>query len=287
MFRHYSRTILLAGLPLLVSATVFGQDFRMYTAVYDESAATNQRRSEKPEPVSSSLTLFHAGKVYDYISSIGEVTIYEPAHNRFTVLNTSRRMSATVDVDEINHKLRVAEDEVRNRISELIQQDGSDNSSLREVLKFQLKPEFEETYDAQRKRLTLKSPHMLYEVRCADPETQSAIDPEAVEVYLRFADWVKKLNYVLHPRPILPYPRLSLNDSLRRRKLLPTQVELQADIGTKLHLKAEHQIHWNLSDSDRSLIEGWETMLHDKETRQVPIRRYQETILVSRAKKKR
>ena len=259
----------------------------MYTAVYDESARAGQRRSEKPEPVSSSLTLFHAGKVYDYISSIGEVTIYEPAHNRFTVLNTSRKLSATVDVDEINHKLGIAEKAVRNRISELIQQDGSDNSSLREVLAFQLKPEFEETYDEQRKRLTLKSPHIQYAVRCADPESQSAIDPEAVDVYLRFADWVSKLNYVLHPRPVLPHPRLSLNESLRRRNLLPTQVELRAEIGTKLHLKAEHQIHWDLSDSDRSLIEGWESLLRSKETRHVPIQRYQEIILEIRTKKKR
>lgn len=259
----------------------------MYTAVYDETAPFHQRRSGNREPVSSSLTLFHAGKVYDYISSIGEVTIYEPAHNRFIVLNTSHKLSATVDVDEINHKIRFAEDVVRKRILELAQQTDSDNSRLREVLAFQLKPEFEETYDEQRKRLTLKSPHILYEVRCADPETQSAIDPEAVTVYLRFADWVSKLNYVLHPRPVLPHPRLSLNESLRRRNLLPTQVELRADIGTKLHLKAEHQIHWDLSDSDRSLIEGWESMLRNKETRHVPIQRYQETILEIRKKKKR
>ena len=34
----------------------------------------------------TALTLFHAGRVYDYMEELGEVVILEPVHNRFTVL---------------------------------------------------------------------------------------------------------------------------------------------------------------------------------------------------------
>jgi len=279
-------TILLAGMLSLASTTALSQEFRVYTAVYDVSASS-QGRSEKPEPVARSLTLFHAGKVYDYIQAIGEVTIFEPAHRRFTILSTPRKLATTVDVDEINHILKIAEEAVTNRITELRQKNESRFSVLQASLEFQLNPDFEETYTENVKQLTLRSPSLQYVIQCADPKSQEAISPENVTAYLRYADWVCRLNYVLRPGVLLPQPRLALNESLRRRNLLPTQVELKSDTGAQINLRAEHKIQWALTEQDRSFIDGWESMLRSRKTRNVPFRRYQETVLAGKPKQKR
>ncbi|MCH7988421.1 MAG: hypothetical protein IID46_04630 [Planctomycetes bacterium] len=286
MSRKLSETILLAGMVSLVSTTLFGQEFRVYTAVYDVSASNNGKAG-KQDPVFRSLTLFHAGKVYDYISAIGEVTIFEPAHSRFTILSTSRKLATTVDIDEINHKLKTAEEVVKNRITELRQKNESKFSALQAALQFQLDPDFEETYLKEAKQLTLRSPNLQYVVQCADPKSQKAIAPENVTAYLRYADWICRLNYVLHPGALLPPPRLALNESLRRRNLIPTQVELKAAAGAQINLRAEHKIQWELTKLDRSLIDRWETMLRSKKTRDVPFRRYQETVLAGNPKQRR
>jgi hypothetical protein len=278
--------ILLAGMLSLVSTAVFGQEFRVYTRMYDVSASF-PGRGGKSEPVARSLTLFHAGKVYDYISSIGEVTIFEPAHDRFTILSTSRKLATTVDVDEINHILKSVEDVVKDRITELRQKNDSKLSTLQAALQFQLDPAFEESYTEDVKQLTLRSPNLQYVIQCADSKSQAAITPENVTAYLRYADWICRLNYVLHPDALLPQPRLALNESLRRRNLIPTQVELKADVGVQKNLRAEHQIQWELTELDRSFIDGWESMLRSRNTRNVPFRRYQETILAGNPKQKR
>jgi hypothetical protein len=286
MSRKLPETIVLAGMLSLVSSAVFGQEFRVYTAVYDVSVSP-RGTSEKPDPVARSLTLFHAGKVYDFIRTIDEVTIFEPAHGRFSILSTSRNLATTVDVDEIHHKLKTAEEVVKNRITELRQNNESKFSALQAALEFQLDPDFEETYADDLKQLTLRSPNLHYVIQCADPKSQKAIAPENVAAYLRYADWICRLNYVLSPGALLPQPRLALNESLRRRNLIPTQVELKAAAGARLNLRAEHKIQWELTELDRSLIDRWETMLRSKKTRNVPFRRYQETVLSGKLKPKR
>ena len=167
------------------------------------------------------------------------------------------------------------------------QKNDSKFSSLQAALEFQLDPDFEETYAEDMQQLTLKSPNLQYVIQCADPKSQEAITPENVTAYLRYADWICRLNYVLHPGVLLPRPRLALNEGLRRRNLIPTQVELKAAAGAQISLRAEHKIQWELTELDRSLIDGWETMLRTKNTRKVPFRRYQETVLAGKPKQKR
>lgn len=285
MLRRIVKMILLTNLLALGPAAVFAQEFRSYTAIYDEAASFG-RNSEKSEPVARIITLFHAGKVYSYISEIGEVTIFEPAHDRFTILNTTRKMTTVVPLDEVSHKLKLARNEVRKRIEELAQNGDKQNESLQAALQFQLDPQFEETYDEQTRTLTVKNPYLQYVARCADPESQKALSPEIVTAYLRYADWIRKLNYVLHPGPILPQSRLSLNESLLHRKLIPTELELKANLGRQIHLRVEHKIHWELSQEDRNFIGAWESMIRSRNVRNILLIRYQEAVLEGRSKKK-
>ena len=63
------------------------QDMRVYTTV------SRKGTDGAWEPYSHSLTLLHAGKVYDFMEEVGEVVIYEPMDGRFIFLDSSYRMA--------------------------------------------------------------------------------------------------------------------------------------------------------------------------------------------------
>jgi hypothetical protein len=76
-----------------------------------------------------------------------------------------------------------------------------------------------------------------------------------------------------------PAPRMALNDSLRRRGLIPVEVELQTDIEGRIHLRARHVIHWQLDGRERGLIHQWETLLKSRTLRRVTFHEYQRAVL--------
>ena len=66
----------LLSLPGFLNA----QEMRVYTTVRNlRGSAVSEDRAPV---VARSLTLFHAGKVYDYVEAAKELTIFEPAHHR-------------------------------------------------------------------------------------------------------------------------------------------------------------------------------------------------------------
>src|SRR5688572_4319236 len=79
-----------------------GQDMSVYTTV-----SAVGKSSAKPEVIGRSLTLFHAGKVYDYMEDVGEVVILEPINNRFVILG-SNYLASRVDQAELQQFLKVA-----------------------------------------------------------------------------------------------------------------------------------------------------------------------------------
>jgi len=305
MSRMTVEVLLFAVLSMQITTAAFAQEFGVVTSVYDEGAADwglrikNKKKrnrgthgsgsSEFHDPklartriCSHSVTLFHAGKVYDYIDEIGEVTIFEPAHSRFTLLDTNRKMATTVEFDEIKHLLKIARRETEEHVVRL-EKNGSPNSlKVAGPLRFQLNPRFNEHFDATKKQLTLSSRYLRYQARCAEVNS-----PEIVDVYLRYADWICKLNYVLHPHLLLPEPRLALNASLLRKRLIPVEVDLRAEFENPLHLRAEHRFHWELNRTDRSVITRFETMLKKKTTRRLTFQEYQRVLWTRTADKKR
>lgn len=262
------------GLVLASSQLVSAQDFRIYTRVYDAGAAQNVR----PTVIGNSLSLFHAGKVYDHVENEheSEVIIFEPAHQRFTILSTSRSLATTVHFDEIKRKLKLAQNVTHDHIQTLLRQQPPASPETVEKLKFPLEPTFQTQIGNDGDSLACSSKYLTYRVQCAQVE-----ESQTVEVYLNYADWMARLNYVLHPHALYPEPRLALNAVLRSQGKVPTQVELQSNIGMPIHLRAEHQIHWKLDVTDRSLIHEWESLLRSESTRQVSFQEYQRALLVS------
>lgn len=257
--------------------TAVAQEFRIYTRVHKEQSAGRAVGSgrEQSVVVARTLTLFHAGKTYDYINSVGEVIIFEPAHERFTILNTSRAMATRVKFSELTDMLGVAREEFRRYLARP-QADGGPTPEVAAALRFQLAPEFETEYDESQRVVRLSSPFVRYIVSCSPPKT-----PEAVETYFRYADWMCRLNYVLHPQSQFPPPRLALNGALRSRDLMPVEVRLTVEGETPARLRAEHQFHWQLDSTDRSLIHHWEMVLKDPATRRVSFSEYQRAMLVN------
>jgi hypothetical protein len=260
-------------LVVVCGGAATGQDVRIYTPVHDATAKAIVARS---------LTLFHGGKVYDHIDTLGEVIIFDPVNSQFILLSTQREMVATAHFDEIIRRLKIARDELQKSLAQPHDQTNPRTNRTLAALKFQLQPKFEEAWDPQQQQLSLVSPHMSYVVRCSQPERAKFTD-----IYLRYADWMCRLNYVLHPHAVLPGPRLAVNASLRNRQMIPVEVQLRADIESGIHLRAEHQIQWTLGPTGRKQIHHWETLLRGETVREVPLAKYQAAFVLSQAKKRR
>lgn len=259
-----------------ITNTARAQDFKVYTPVFDLKAAeTSPRAGQRPQTpiVARSLTYFHAGKAYDYIEAEDEVLIYEPNAKRFTVLHNTRSMATTITFDELEVMVQAAESKAQTYVKNA-REKAAEHTAQLEMIKFQLQPTFKEVFDRQKNTLVLKSPYMNYLVK------GKAVDsPERVQFYLKYCDWMARLNYVLHPQAPLPGPRLTLNGSLKKFNLMPVEVTLQAAIGSGINLKAEHTIDWQLDSHDRDRIHQWQTQLASDEIQLVAFSRFREVKL--------
>jgi hypothetical protein len=264
------RCSFLLALVLFAAAPCYGQEFGIFTKVYDESTAA---ADAKPTVVARSLTLFHAGRVYDFMQSEGEVIIFEPMQNRFTVLNTKLQIATTVHTDQIKHLLQTARRHADERCRKLRASGRKTDASTAAMLAFQLKPDFHNEFDGKTKSLSMISPHLRYDVRLEIVATK-----EHARSYRNYADWVHRLNFVMQPRLLLPGPRLALNEAVAEKQALPLEVKLRLNSEPAVQLRAEHLINWKLDRKDRLMINGWNTLLALPSTKKVPLRRYQELL---------
>ncbi|MBI3464119.1 MAG: hypothetical protein HY000_13840 [Planctomycetes bacterium] len=239
----------------------------------------NRIYRDAPTPESETLTLFHQGKAYDYIDALGEVTIFEPAGKCFVVFDPGRQLAAEVALDEIEQRQSRARAQTRSRLDELAKKTDETSQELVRLGRFLLEPQFNETYDDKAGALTFASPYLVYRIHAirlpesaASPQDQQAGDvggPDALAAdaaapgaaspgrsaplaqQLRdYWDWHARLNQLLNPRSLPPQPRLAVNASLFRRKLVPTEVELSIHIGQAVRLRTTHEVGWQLSADD-------------------------------------
>jgi hypothetical protein len=256
---------------LFAAVPCFGQEFCIFTTIYDESSAATA--DAKPPVVARPVTLFHAGRVYDWMPTQGEVIIFEPMQDRFTVLNTKQQIATTVHTDEIKHLLQSAR-RLAGESGRKLRAGGRPADALRAgMLAFQLKPDFRHEFDAKAKSLSLISPHLRYDVRLEFVETK-----EYAEAYRKYADWVNRLNFVMQPRLLLPGPRLALNKALAEKQALPLEVKLRLNTTPAVQLRAAHVIQWKLERKERQMINSWNTLLTRPTTKKVPLRQYQKLL---------
>ena len=148
------------------------------------------------------------------------MTIFEPAHERFIIIDGSRRKVVVVPFEYLENCLFRRRPRPSGKLKSSAGM-GPRTRRQADLLQFRLTPKLTEKYDARKQLLTMNSPFLSYEVECGAHEST-----EAIQRYLNFADWVQRLNYLLNGRAMPPGPRLELNEALRRRNMLPTEVTL-------------------------------------------------------------
>ena len=257
------------------------QEMRVYTTVRNRRAAAARDAVERAPVIARSLTLFHAGKVYDYVDATKELTIFEPAHHRFTLLSEKRSVASEVTQDEVRQYLTLVEQEGWKQVATSTQPPETAQGKSLTWLRFQLKPDFDIAFDAAKNVLTLTDRAARYHVEVQPPPSRTE-----VETYLRFADAAAELNSVLHAQAPLPRPRLALNGELRQREMLPVVVDLKA-MEDRLHLQARHEWTWKFQSTDRQLISDWESRLNNVGLRRVGFRQYQQEALATEVSRSR
>lgn len=250
------------------------QDFRVVTKVSQWIPETGEWSQ-----AARSLTLFHAGKVYDKVEEIGEVVIFEPLHNRFVILS-SNDTGTVVHREELLQFLQIARAETTRYLGELQTRTDENSRAASAVIRSQLDPEFgPPQFDPSHSgRLQLLSRAISYDVK-----TETVEQPQVVDEYLQYADWAARLNHVLHPQSLFPAPRIALNQVLRERQRIPVEVNLRIAAPEEVRLKAEHRFEWKLQDFDKADIRNWEQIRESSDVRWLNFRDYQRELLASLA----
>lgn len=243
------------------------QEFRVYTSVHAGEAAARR-------VVARSLTLFHAGRVYDHMEDVGELVIFEPLQQRFILIRDS--LATELSLDELQKMLSAATASAEEYAAELAASREPQARLAHEQLVFQLRPRFETHFDANAARLTLTGSQLRYVVK-----TSPAAPADVLEAYLRYADWTARLNTVLHSQGTFPGPREVLNRTLAEKQLLPVSVTLQGRTPRELQLVAEHEFRWQLQTIDRDLIHQWERLRESDRLAWVSFREYHQKLLAA------
>ncbi len=241
---------------LLLATTIntgAAQEFMVTTKLYQQQPTETL--------VARSMSVFHAGRVYDYVDTVGELTVFEPAQKRFLIVNTGGMVATVLSFADIETYIYQTEARAKQIVA---QKDGANLAAIA----FQLKPDFETSYDKARKQLQLNHSLLSYNVECAEGSE------EALATYCNYINWTAKLNYILHPQ-VLPNPRLALNAALESHRVLPLELKLDSNLGSGLHLKAVHKYYWRLDDGTRRQIVHWNSVLKDPNLKQVKFKEFQ------------
>jgi hypothetical protein len=215
--------------------TAAGQDFRVDTEMFK-----NQDRA----PYAQTLTIFAEGIVYDFcLTEPLETMVFDARRGRFTLLDETRKVKASVTTQELLDFCLALEDQAAK---------GKDR-----LFAFCAVPQFETTEkDVERNgqthvELRLAGKPLTYVAVGQRPERK-----EAILAYRHFTDWCVRLN-ATWPGNLPAGARLALNQALAEHELLPLEISRTTydNAGRKLETKSQHLVNWTLSGEDRKKID--------------------------------
>jgi hypothetical protein len=263
--------IAIATLLVGTAPEVSAQQFRIETEVFDDSQQVMAR----------SLTLFDGSIVYDFLmttttsetprSPSGEgttddqSTVGQSGSGQSSAVAVRFRVEEVVVMDHARQRITLLDQQQRHKFeighAELLSMVASMQASeaLRARDSFLLEPKLTESFDPPTGELELASPRLGYRA-----QGQVATDPQVVAQYYLFADWAARLN-ATDSRKLPPFARLQLNQAMKRRGWLPTQVHLELTTLTdqRLQATAKHHTLLQLSANDRQRIESVQKQLND------------------------
>ena len=239
----------------------------------DFTVITETEHVNSGKIVGRSRTIFHAGEAYDQVTGLGEITIYQPGRQQFTIFSAARNLATTISFNDIVANQREFDRQILSHVEQLERRGSRETLQKAAELKFQLLPEFQENFDAKKNELSMTSEYYSYVVK-----TEPNLQPQIVRSYLRYADWTKQYNALLDPASIFPAPRLLVNQVLRKRGAMPLTVSLKHPGKNSLHLQSRHQIRWKLTDQDRAAIVFWQRFLAKPDLKWVTFQEFQAAV---------
>lgn len=246
--RNWALT-LVHGWLVLVGAVpwaseVTAQQFRIETEVFSDATQ-----------IAKSLTLFDGKATYDFLMTadesngepnrfaVEEVVVFDSAKQRIVLLDQKNR-----------HRLELSHTELLSLVAGM-----QASEVLRARDAFLLEPKLTESFDPQTRQLELSSPRLTYRVL-----GQQVTDSQILAQYFQFADWAARLN-ATDSRKLPPFARLQLNQAIKRRGWVPTEVqfELASLDGAGMKATAKHHTLFQLSTNDQQRITSAQKQMND------------------------
>ena len=198
----------------------------------------NDLRWGNAAPVRST-TLFDGTVFYNLIGTNGEITVFDPPKDTFTLLDPELRLQTHLAASETKRFVD----------AQRIQLESHKN----EFVAFATKPAF--TMEETASLITLQSPWIDYTLT-----TKAFPNPEIAKTYLDFCDWTCYLNQRITPGLATPLIRLEVNRVLREKSQFPASMKVSIfPTGKKFLAKEEnirttHELSRRISEADRQRI---------------------------------
>jgi hypothetical protein len=226
------------GMLMSLASNLPAQDFRVDTDVFV---------GEEKEPIAETQTIFSGGRVYDFLlGNAPEITIFDPGHGRFTLLDPGRKLQCTIANQELlEYVLELNKAAIAQKVPLFVA--AADPQ-------FEVKSEATGEGQAAWTKVTLESKLITYTATGKEPAQATTADS-----FKQFADWYARLNAVRGGGGLPPGARLALNRELAERRLLPDEIVRVTNQpglrGKKLEVRSRHLFNWILSVADRQKIE--------------------------------
>ena len=200
----------------------------------------NDLRWGNAAPVRST-TLFDGTVFYNLIGANGEITVFDPQKDTFTLLDPELRLQTHLAVSETKRFID----------AQRIQLESHKN----EFVAFAAKPVFIMEFDEVGGQMALQSSWVDYTLT-----TKAFPDAATAKAYLDFCDWTCYLNQRITPGLTMPLIRLEVNRILREKSRFPTNIKVsifptgKKFLGKEENIQATHELSRRLSEADRQRI---------------------------------
>ncbi len=219
----------------MLSSDALAQQFRIESQIYAAGEKT---------PVAESLTLFDGGYAFDFSYEPGkpdqeiEIVVFDQARKTLVLLDVNREIRLSLEQFELVKML----EEQRLQLSQS------------EELEFLVNPQFAEKTDFASGLIELENPKLSYRATCEKPK-----DAASMPLYYQSQDqftWLAASD----PSRLPPFPRLALNQTMKKYGLMPTEIKLHVNsdglLQRDLELHSKHSVIWQLSVDDHKRIES-------------------------------
>lgn len=198
--------------------------------------------ADSKQPQTHNLTLFSKGVVYDFqrgtdpLAEPSEIVIYDSHSKKIALLELATQ-----------RKLEMHDITLLKLLDEARRQAEKDDRT-----RFLVYETYKEEVDVNRQSVTLSSESRTYRMEGIVPNSQ-----QVMSTYFEFLDIFTRLQ-ASDPRNLPPFPRIRLNQSIRRVGWMPTRVEVDIKKNalqqTPFNAHSQHELVESLLAEDRDRI---------------------------------